>query len=342
MEIGLYMNTHGFNTRDGKEAVLRSIPAQEMQPVKVAQLAEGLGYHSLWFPDHVTIPLTTISDHPANVSGRRAYEPRHTMLDCAVTMGVVASHTRRVKLGSSVLIAPYRHPLSDARQFATIDVASNGRLLFGVGAGWQKEEYEALGISIEERGAMTEECIQIYKRAWEDDVVSYDGQHYNFANLSMDPKPVQRPRPPIYYGGVSKAGARRAARYCDGFYPILVEQHEDPHRLAPLQDEIRREAEQAGKDLSQFAMLVAVTALPTDADDEPARMKPRANCAGTAEQILEDLQGYAAAGYSLVVFLMHVRSGTLNEYLELVERVGREVIPAAKRIEPQGEWQRIA
>jgi hypothetical protein len=129
--------------------------------------------HSIWFPDHVCMPISSTSAHVANESRARGYEPRHEILDGAVVMGAIATATTRLKLGTSVLIAPYRHPLNDARQLATVDVLSGGRLLAGVGAGWLEEEFAALGLSFKEHGRMTDECIEIYKRSWTDEVVSF-------------------------------------------------------------------------------------------------------------------------------------------------------------------------
>ena len=106
----------------------------------------------MWFPDHVCMPSETSSAHIANQTGARSYSARQAMLDAAVVMGAVAVATSELKLGTSVLVAPDRQPLSDARQFATVDILSGGRLLFGVGAVWMEEECEALGINFAERG----------------------------------------------------------------------------------------------------------------------------------------------------------------------------------------------
>jgi probable F420-dependent oxidoreductase len=339
MDIGIYANTHGLGYRDNINFFARSIPASQMCTVQIAQLAERTGFHSLWFPDHVCMPLQSTSAHVANASGTRAYEPRHTMLDAAVMMGAVAISTTRLKLGTSVLIAPYRNPLSDARQFATVDVLSNGRLLFGVGAGWMEEEFTALGLSYADRAGRTNECLEIYKRCWTDDVVSFSGHFYNFRDLSMDPKPVQRPRPPIIYGGVTPGGARRAARYCDGFYPIFLDTYADPARFASLQDDIRREAEQRKRELSQFAMICVASARLTARDDPQTKAKPRPICTGTADQVLEDLARFAAAGYSLVICIMDCPSGHLAELEEQIQGFGQEVIPQAKSIVPKGGWK---
>ena len=340
MEIGMYAPTHGIGLRDDENFFAQSIPAIEMQPVRIAQMAERIGMHSMWFPDHVCMPISSTSGHVANESRTRAYEPSHNLVDAAVAMGAVAAGTSRIRLGTSVLIAPYRGPLNDARQFASVDVLSAGRLILGVGAGWLEEEFDALGLDYEARGAQTEECIEIYKRSWTDDVVAFHGDHYNFDNLSMDPKPVQEPRPPIVFGSVVPAGARRAARLCDGFYPIFLDPGADPHRFAPLQDIIRGELDAAAKDPGEFSMLCISSAQITDADHAESQRSPRKICTGTGEQILEDLQRFADAGYSLVVFIFDCPSGEMAELREQVERIGAEVMPAAREIKVAGEWQK--
>jgi probable F420-dependent oxidoreductase len=337
MDIGIYATTHGIGYRDDTNFFLKSTPVEDMQPVRIAQLAERAGFHSMWFADHVCMPTGSASAHVANASGKRAYEARHNMLDAAVTMGAVAASTNTLKLGTSVLIAPYRNPLSDARQFATVDALSNGRLILGVGAGWMKEEFDALGLSYAERGAMANECIEIFKRSWTAEVVDFHGRFYNFDGVSMDPKPVQKPRPPIIFGGVVPAGARRAARYCDGFYPIFLDPQAQPNRFAPLLDEIRREAGRLGRDLSRFFLMAVASARRTSRGDPQHGQKPHAICTGAADDVLSDLQRFADAGYSLVVLIFDCL-GQVEELETQIQRFGEEVIPAAKGIKAKGGW----
>ena len=339
MKIGLYANTHGIGYRDDVNNYTRSIPGQLLKPVEVAQTAEHCGFHSMWFPDHVCMPSETSSAHIANQTGARSYSPRHEMLDAAVVMGAVAAATSELKLGTSVLVAPYRQPLSDARQFATVDVLSGGRLLFGVGAGWMAEEFDALGIDFAERGKRTVECIEIYKRSWRQDFVSFDGEYYSFANISMDPKPLQEPHPPIIYGGVSPLGARRAATYCDGFYPVFLDPFADPHRHSDLQNIIAEELQAQGRRTSEFIMMAATTMRVTDQNDPLAQETPRKICTGTPEQVLEDLEKFAEAGYSLVVAKMDCPSGEVQEILEQLDRVGQDIIPESAKIEAFGDWR---
>ena len=260
MEVGLYGNTHGQSYRDDVNMFLHHTPAEQMDPIRVAQTAERAGIHSVWYPDHVCMPSDSDSVHTANKSGQRAYQRRHNMLDAAVVMGAVAVQTTTIKLATSVLIAPYRHPLSDARQFMTVDQLSNGRLMLGVGVGWMAEEFDAVGIDYEERNRRTEECIQIYKASWTADLATFDGNYYDFKGISMDPKPVQQPHPPVVFGGNTIRGARRAARYCDGLFPLFLDSHVEAGRYANLQDEVRRELDAQGRSPSDFLMLCAATA----------------------------------------------------------------------------------
>ncbi|HTQ24181.1 MAG TPA: TIGR03619 family F420-dependent LLM class oxidoreductase [Candidatus Binataceae bacterium] len=337
MDIGIYATTHGIGYRDETDFYLRSAPMEEMRPVQAARLAEAAGFHSMWFPDHVCMPTGSSSAHVANASGKRAYEARHDMLDAAVTMGAVAVSTTTLKLGTSVLIAPYRNPLSDARQFATVDLLSRGRLMLGVGAGWMKEEFAVLGLPYAERGAMANECIEIFKRSWTADVVDFRGRFYNFEQVSMDPKPVQKPRPPIIFGGVVPAGARRAIRHCDGFYPIFLDPQAEPNRYAPLQDEIRREADRLGRDVSKFFMMAVVSGRLTSPSEQGKGSKPRPICTGSAADVLADLQRFADAGYSLAVFILDC-FGKAEELEAQIQRFGEEVIKPARSIRARGGW----
>lgn len=339
MQIALYAHTHGLGYREGEDNRTRSVPAPSLQPASVAVDAEAAGFHSMWFPDHVCMPLETGSAHVANTSGTRSYASHHEMLDAAVVMGAVATVTTDLKLGTSVLISPYRGPLNDVRQFTTVDVLSNGRLLLGVGAGWMREEFEALGLEPAERGARTVEAIEIYKRAWTDRDVSFDGQHYRFSDISMDPKPVQDPRPPIIYGGVSELGARRSARHCDGFYPLFLDPYAEPSRYELHQDLIRAELDTLGRDPGTFTMMGAATFHLTSDDQAIGADGRERICTGSSDRILADLARFAAAGYSMIVAKIVCPSGDVAELREHIDRVGAEIIPVARGFTPAGGWQ---
>ncbi len=191
------------------------------------------------------------------------------------------------------------------------------------------------------RNSQTDECLEIYKRSWVDDQVSSKGKYYNFDDISMDPKPFQKPHPPIVYGGNTPAGARRAIRHCNGLYPLFLDTHCEPDRFQPLQELIRREAEKLGRDLTQFHMLAAASARINNSNDDQFGPSSRPTCTGTSEQILEDLQALANAGFSMIVCMMMCPSGELSEQEEQIQRFGDEILPHAKSIKPTGEWKPV-
>jgi probable F420-dependent oxidoreductase len=332
VEIGLTMSTHGLLRRDERDFFLERLEAEEMRTVELAELAERLGYHSVWFSDHVVMGRTATTRHTANESGTRAYPDRPVMLDVVACMGAIAARTSTLRMASSVHIAPYRHPLSSAHQFATVDVLSNGRLIVGVGSGWDPEEFAAVGASYADRGAMTEECIEIYRKAWTQPWLEHEGRFFTIRDVSMEPKPVQKPHPPIVFGAVTPAGARRAARVADGLYPMFLDSYADPGRFANLREEVQREAERNGRDLSSFRLYAFASGLVVDASDELARREPRRTLTGTAEQVLGDLERFAAEGYSHVTMHFDVRSGSIDELFELAERFAAEVLPGAREL----------
>jgi probable F420-dependent oxidoreductase len=361
MEFGLFLSTHGVTNRDDRDWWHQPQVAEEMKPVESAQLAEQLGFHSVWMGDHVALPEESPeSVSPIHVEGvtnpdvrqrgsdeadvggsKRHYPARPNILDGAVVMGAIASTTARIKMGPSVLIAPYRHPLSDARQFMTIDFLSNGRLIMGVGCGWMKEEFEALGHDFHShRLDVLDECIQIYDQAWREGTVSFHGRFYRFDNVGVYPLTVQTPRPPIILGATTKAGARLTARRGDGLLPLLTRPRDGPNDATHLQEEILRETERIGRDSSEIAMFAFVSARITDASDPEATQNPRPNFGGTAEQILADVERFADAGYSMLVVAPISPSRTYAEFEEQAEWLGREVLPEAKSIAPTGDWRR--
>ena len=336
MEIGLYANTHGLGKKVGEAFVLQHTPFDEISAIEIAQLAESKLFHSIWFPDHVCMPINSGSTHP---SGERPYQPMHNILDGAVLMGALAAATSRIKLGTAVLIAPYRHPLSDARQFMTIDQLSNGRLLLGVGSGWLKEEFDALNINYKTRNEKTSECIEIYKNCWSDKSINFSGLHYRFNNISMDPKPIQSPRPPILYGGNTPFGARKAIENCDGLYPLFFDQQFNPALYKPLQDIIRREADKIKRNLSDFYMIAAAWAHIKNGNKSLGKSSNRHTLTGSINQIIDHLAELAEEGYSLVTCMLMCPSGSINELKDQIQEFGEEIIPNVKTVTPKGEWK---
>jgi probable F420-dependent oxidoreductase len=145
-------------------------------------------------------------------------DPETPMLDPAVALSHIAAHTERLRLGTGIIILPQRNPLVLAKELASLDVVSKGRLIFGLGAGYLEPEFRALGAPFEDRGAVTDESIEVLKALWTMDKPAYKGRFFSFSGIDAYPRPVQKPHPPIVIGGMSRSGARRAARYGDGWY----------------------------------------------------------------------------------------------------------------------------
>jgi alkanesulfonate monooxygenase SsuD/methylene tetrahydromethanopterin reductase-like flavin-dependent oxidoreductase (luciferase family) len=208
-------------------------------------------------------------------------------------------------------------------------ILSGGRLIMSAGSGWDPQEFAAVGADYEHRGAVTEECIMIWKHAWTEPWLDWHGRFYEITDVSLEPKPVQKPHPPIVFGAVSEAGARRAARTSDGLYPMFLDAYADPGRFDHLRDVVLREAEHVGRDLSSFRLYAFASGLITDR----VTGERRRTLTGDAEQVIADLARFADHGYSHVTMHFDVRSGTIGELFEIVERFAEQVLSAADGLE---------
>jgi probable F420-dependent oxidoreductase len=175
-----------------------------------AKLTESLGYHFLMTSDHLALTPDVQARYPAPF-----YEP-------FTTLGWLAGVTRRIEIGSTVVILPYRHPLQVARMAANVDQFSGGRLLFGIGVGWSQQEFAALGVPFHRRGALTDEYLAALKTLWTNDVASFQGRYVAFTEVHTAPRPRRMPHPPIWVGGASDAAMRRAVRFGDAWHPNRV------------------------------------------------------------------------------------------------------------------------
>jgi probable F420-dependent oxidoreductase len=214
-------------------------------PAKIrdwAQAAEGLGYAYIEVPDHVF--GATARDGWVPV-----YNDKDPFHETFVTLGFLAAVTERIRLSSGVLIAPQRQTGVIAKQAAEADLLSGGRLRLGIGVGWNHVEYEALGADWKTRGARQAEQIEVLRRLWSEDLVSFEGRFHTLREVNVVPPPVQRPIP-IWLGGVSDAAAKRAARLGDGWMPIMPPDARAEERLAALRETLKLH----GRDASKFGI----------------------------------------------------------------------------------------
>jgi probable F420-dependent oxidoreductase len=193
--------------------------------------AEQLGYDSVWVSDHVVTPLANIVNFG------------ETIFDPLVTLAVVAGATSRVRLGTTVLIVPYRNAVVTAKMVSSLDALSGGRVILGVGAGWVAAESAMLGVPFAERGAMTDEYLQAMQELWTSRRPSFAGKYTQFSGLTFEPKPLQQPYPPIWVGGHSRAALRRAAQVGTAWHPI----NRPPEELRSGRAELARLCQARGR-----------------------------------------------------------------------------------------------
>ena len=214
-------------------------------PVRVrdwAQAAEELGY------DHIEVP-----DHVFGATARDGWSPRYTEQDpfheTFVTLGFLAAATTTIGLASGVLILPQRQTGVVAKQAAQVDILSGGRMRLGVGVGWNHVEYEALNEDWKSRGTRQREQVEVLKKLWCDDLVTYQGRFHQFTEVNITPRPVQRPIP-VWFGGSSDAVVKRAAQIGDGWMPIMAPDHEAEAKL----EQLRNHLSDCGRDTSAFGI----------------------------------------------------------------------------------------
>jgi probable F420-dependent oxidoreductase len=213
---------------------------------EVANTAEHLGYHSVFLADHVLVPRGLQSKYPYTADGSFPYAPEKDWLDPLVALGYLAGQTRTIRIGTSIIVVPMRHPIVTAKQIATADFLSSGRVIFGAGVGWMAEEFTLLGASFHDRGRRMDEYLRLMQVLWTQDDPHFEGEYFRVSNCGFAPKPVQKPHVPLWIGGESRAALRRAARLGNGWHSAGTSLADLPHKLRILHqalDEAERPTE---------------------------------------------------------------------------------------------------
>lgn len=210
--------------------------------VTAARWAEELGYHSVWVSDHVVLPEKVASFYPYDPQGRWPYPADTPWLDPLLALAWAAVAAPSVKLGTSVMIVPLRHPILLAKQLASLDFLSGGRVILGVGAGWMEEEFDLIGVPFDRRGPRTAEMINLMRAFWSGESVDFQGDFYHVTGCQMSPRPEQHTIP-IVWGGHSDAALKRVARVGDGWHPTQI----SLEQLAEGMGKLRRFCEEAGR-----------------------------------------------------------------------------------------------
>lgn len=276
----------------------------------VAELAEEAGYDSIWAGDHVSF--------------------HNPIVDVTVALSCFAARTEQITIGAAVVLLPLRHPSLVAREFASLDYLSGGRVVLGVGVGGEGgKDFEAVGLDPRERGRRTDESMQALRALFSEPDASFSGRFFAFEGITVEPQPVQAGGPPLWVGGGSEAARRRAGRLGDGWMPIWV----SPERFAEGLAEVRRYAEDAGRDPGAIAAAVMCPALVGEGSSGrlaahleerySMEVKPhlvdRYCIAGSEEECAARIRDYAEAGCEHLIFNIGCAAG--DELLDQAQRL---------------------
>jgi probable F420-dependent oxidoreductase len=275
---------------------------------------EGLGAESGWVSDHIAWPSDVESHYPYSADGRFPGGFDLAWLDPLPTLAFAAALTERMRLGTTVLILGYRKPVQTAKMLATIDVLSEGRLVLGVGVGWMREEFEALDMPWDHRGARADEYLELFEAFFTQDHPSYSGRYYQVPEVGFSPKPVQE-KVPVWVGGNSEAAWRRVARFGDAFHAAF----EPVEALATAWSRVRELTAEGGRDPDALRFSVRFHL------DPASRMDPAVSIAGSVEQMKDTVGRLAGIGVDHIVVDPSAPGGP-NARLDAVRQFAEEVL----------------
>ena len=225
-----------------------NIGVQPEQMVGLAQLAEGSGFESVWTFEHVIVPVDYESKYPYNDSGKMGGPPETIFVDPLLALTAIAASTKTLRLGTGVNILSQVNPLYMAKQAASLDYLSGGRFMLGVGIGWLREEFEALGVPFERRGARFDDYVVAMKKVWSGEVVEHQSDFLSWSNFKSYPLPKQKPHLPVVIGGATGKIYQRIARHGDGWFAPMG----DPKELTAALEALQAACDAENRDMSEI------------------------------------------------------------------------------------------
>ncbi len=318
MKFGLSTVTRGvFSSADNYHAV--------------AMAAERAGFDFLAVSDHLVVPGSFESKYPYVPGGKFMVAIEGHCFDQLSTIAYIAGMTKTLRLLTSVMVVPHRHYMLTAKMLATIDVLSKGRLIIGAGAGWMKEEMELLGGNFEARGKYTDETLKACIALWTQERGSFQGEHINFTDIVFEPKPLQKPYPPLWIGGESKGAIRRSIEVGTAWYPGNNSQTmplDTPARLGAAYKQVLQRAESMKRDPKSLKLALLVQDFYEWQEHKINDGSARRLFTGTSAQMVEDAEALAAVGVGHVA--LRLGGASVQEAVDRIERFGAEVIAKAK------------
>ena len=273
---------------------------------RVARTAEELGYDSLWVSDHIIFPTELRSPYPYSPDGKLPLDPTNPLLEPFTVLTYAAAVTKTIKLGTSVIIVPYRDPIVTAKIISSLDVLSNGRFIFGVGVGWLEEEFRVLRQNMRDRAAQTREALLAMKACWTQEDPEFHGKFFDFSGIKFAPKPKQTPHPPIWFGGNSLPALKRAVALGTGWHAVWETPEEVTEKAAILRDLCAK----AGKNFAEFPLSINVN--------------------HKVPLTVENVKKYEAAGVSML-FVPRYFQADVDDMVKNLETFAKEVKEPAER-----------
>ena len=270
--------------------------------ITLARHVEAMGFDSVWASDHVVVPFEIRSKYPYNATGEFPLAPTTNFLEPLTVLSLVAGVTERLRLGTTVLVLPHRHPVLAAKMLATLDHLAPGRVILGAGVGWMREEIELLGAPYDQRGAWTDEAIRIMRACWKDERVSYHGRFFSFPDVGFAPKPA-RGTIPIWIGGHTPRAMRRVAELGEGWHAAFA----SPDVMQKGLVELKAACEKVGRDPAGITLSVRVGL---------AAKRP-------AAEVLDELKRLRDVGVSHVI--VETRVASTADMTQLLDRFATEV-----------------
>ncbi|PKB80326.1 MAG: hypothetical protein BZY88_08960 [SAR202 cluster bacterium Io17-Chloro-G9] len=274
---------------------------------EMAVKAEEMGFDSVWVTDHIIVP------HEIPDRGDIVY--RHDMLEPLALLAHLGAVTKRVNIGTSVIILPYRNPVILAKAIATADVLSGGRVIFGAAVGWMEGEFQALNAPFADRGKVSDEYLRLLKELWTNPTPTFNGEYFQFDQVTFSPMPVQQPHPPIWIGGRSRRAVRRAVELGDFWHPTQL----PPQELAAQVDYMKRRSEATGRETPPQLSFRGTLNF---SDESGSERRP---LHGNAEDIAADFLEYSRLGVSHAI--LEIPGESFPDKFRAMERFQAEVRP---------------
>lgn len=280
-------------------------PIEVSHLLEIARRAEDRGFDSVWVTDHIIVP----KDLPILY--------RDHMLDPLAVLPWLAGVTSRIALGTSVIVLPYRSPVSVAKVLASVDALSGGRLIFGAATGWMAEEFAALGVPFRERGRRADDALEVIRTLWTQEYPELQTRYHRIEGMKVSPLPIQKPRPPIWVGGYSEGAFRRVARYGDGWHATGTT-HEDFQKGIETVSRFWAEEGRQGTPTWSLRLPLWLDGV-AEAAIDTTRLFSRPHLRGTVDRVIEELKGYQALGCEhIVIELAYLSFPSLMKSMDIV------------------------